>query len=732
MNTRMLQSLKRRSAMLVAVMLMLVWSSAALAQSNTRKLRIGDTLTGSLDARTFAQTYTFDAVTGGTYTITAISKTRGLLLALLLTDAQGQTLNEVAELTKTEVSITNLKPQTGTYYVTVLRATGVQGNTQSTFTIALSGTAAPAGGTGGTGGAGATAAATQQIRTISLAQGMEIALAWNTTDDLNLEVRDPIGGAINLNNPSVASGGRLSGNANGDCATANANAPTERTTWAAGAIPLGSYEIIVYYVKSCALQAGADNFTVTVTVDGRQAGQIAGTIDRPGQNYVAGVIIDGTDQINVRQGGTNTSIDVNPFATKIAAPGTLAAAGTTAGRIDRNNAADVYTFDVVAGDSFSVEMLAVNGGSLDPYLVLLGPTNQIVIDNDDESSATRNSLISVRNATAGQYKIVVTRFGLANGGTEGDYNLIYTRGTGGQIVAPIPTNVPGSAGQPTSVAGVGTPIPTVGAGGALPQGSIQALLSWNSRADLRILIRDPQGRSLYTDVPRIDSGGVLFRTANLNCQNTSVTPQDYAYWTTQRPPAGTYEVKVFQQSNCNDTAPTTFSLKVTVAGQSVIEINDQPPGPDRVVFLTSFTVDAAGNATKGAGGFVTNEFTREITPEQAQSAPEIVYNQSLQGELTVTDYQRLYFFKGFAGDKITITLRRAANTALDPYLILLAPDGKAQLQFNDDATGTPTVSAPDSQIRFQLTADGNYLIIATRYGVELGGTTGRYTLQLAR
>jgi len=428
----------------------------------------------------------------------------------------------------------------------------------------------------------------------------------------------------------------------------------------------------------------------------------------------------------------STGLDVNAFAAKIASP--TAFTGTQAtGRIDRNNGADVYSLELAQGDSFAVSLQAVNGGSLDPYLVLIGPLNTIVADNDDENQSTRNARIEQRNVAAGTYRIIATRFGLANGGTEGAYTLTVTRGSGSQVLVPTVAAGTAVAVVPTVAPGV---IPTVGAG-TFPKGSIEVLLTWDSRSDVRMLIRDPRGASLYSDRTASDIGGKLTALGNFKCQNTTLSPATYAYWpSSTRITPGTYEIKIFRDNLCGETLPPNLTLKVTVNGKEVInQVTGSPT--DGEAFLTSFTVDANGNAAAGQFGFFSNTFSTDIT-SAATSAIPIDYGGAKDGEITAGAPYQLYSFKGFAGDKVTITMKRNAGTILDPYLFLLAPDGKAQLAYNDDnsaasnAAGGP-VAPPDSQIKaFTIPADGTYIIVATRYGAELGGTAGKYRLTLTR
>src|SRR5579863_3911982 len=98
---------------LAAVLLTLTLVSLAhgltFAQTATHKLNVGDTVNGTLDAKNFAQVYAFNAAKGDTITITAAAKTKGLLLALLLSDSNGQSISQVAELTQPSVTIRDFK-----------------------------------------------------------------------------------------------------------------------------------------------------------------------------------------------------------------------------------------------------------------------------------------------------------------------------------------------------------------------------------------------------------------------------------------------------------------------------------------------------------------------------------------------------------------------------------------------------------------------------------------------
>src|SRR5450432_1487769 len=215
------------------------------AQAGTsHKLKYGDTATGTLNAQSFSQSYTFDGKSGETVTITATSNTPTLFLALVLTAPDGTTAAQNADLNGPAVTIQSFKlADDGQYVITVLRSTGADGDITGDFSLALA---------GGTTASAASTASASSPSIVTLAQGMSVALSWNTPDDMNVEVRDPVGGAVNFRTPAPTSGGRLNNNVNANCTNTVSDNPTETVSWPAGNVPSGSYEMIVYYNQACA------------------------------------------------------------------------------------------------------------------------------------------------------------------------------------------------------------------------------------------------------------------------------------------------------------------------------------------------------------------------------------------------------------------------------------------------------------------------------------------------
>lgn len=94
---------------------------------------------------------------------------------------------------------------------------------------------------------------------------------------------------------------------------------------------------------------------------------------------------------------------------------------------------------------------------------------------------------------------------------------------------------------------------------------------------------------------------------------------------------------------------------------------------------------------------------------------------------TVTDMEPevYYSFRAEQGDIVNIQMRRQSGD-LDPYLTVLDSGGYV-LESNDDVPGSGT----DAEVRSLLIpADGTYYILASRYGLAAGRSSGNFVLTL--
>lgn len=770
----------KKGMLMLGVLLLLLGTFYASAQDedSATQLTIGNIVTGNLDADNFAQNYIFTGYEGNTVTLSATPVEDTLTLAVLLSGPQGRLLAQAGGADEDgSIAISNFElPRDGIYTVTVLRGEGISGDSEGSYRIVLTGsldaptvespalpeeTAEPEAEPEADATAEATAEASETEAAPTSTEspstegsspstdveatppplitlqngGISIALTWNAAVNFDLEVRDPIGGSIYDESPNTPSGGNFSGNVNGDCTAAEADDNTEAVIWAPGAVPVGSYEVIIYYTSACDI-GGPQDFTVVATVNNEQVQSITGTLN-PEQQQLAALYLEEDGTWALRNGGVNAGLNVSLLSQQIAAAQPLQG-NTATGIIDRRRPAIAYTFQGTANTPITITMNR-STGSLDTYLILLDSNGAEVARNDDSDDISTDSAISTTLPATDTYTVVATRYGQTIGGTEGGFQLNVTTadsvaGTGSNATPGI---FPTIAAAPPGV--VATQPPAAGAGqpsanlANLPDGSIEVLLTWGTQADVQLLVRDPIGQALYDDQPQLGNGATLFSAGNVRCTGTAGTQAvSYAYWPATITPPGIYEVEIWHQDNCGDPSPVAFNLVVDVNGQQVVNNTNQPLPLDAKYMIT-FEIAADGNVTVFDGGIfdmANATSTIDYFSRLADAVP-ISYGATVSGNITLDERFEIYSFPGQIGDVVRISMIKTSDT-LDPTLYLLSQDG-IQIAFNDD---TPDQSGDtrntNSLIQnVQLTSNGTYYIIATHYGQEYGGTVGSYTLTLA-
>jgi hypothetical protein len=674
----------------------------SMAQAQDNVLVPGSTLTGTLDEQNRAQVYTFNGSEGQTVSF-VISGETGLQVVLLVTDAAGQQLLQYADDqpsgpdTTPEITL----PAAGVYYVTVFALPDSE-LTEGTFQLALVTEGGAAILPEQTGVTPEPALVFVQPTQIITTNGLQVALTWDTVADMNLQVRDPNGETLYWDSTSTSNGGSFGFDTNGLCQVTTADAPTERATWPAGGLPTGSYEILVFYRQSCDNSSSPVSFTLTVNFNGQALTPVTGSLTPPLANedsvFIASfdVATDGS----VAQGDSGVYVlETLPAALSDIRAGARPVQLDTpvSGSIVNEQPFQAYAFEGQEGQFITASMTAT-AGSLDTLLILLDPDGNRISFNDDVAFGITDSVIrDTRLQTSGTYTLIASRYGKEIGGTEGNYVLTVSLGT--------------SASIPQAVLDLG-----------LPQGSIEVSLVWNTLADLQLLVSDPARASVYDDIPRVDSGGQLVLAGNVGCGiATTAVPVSYIYWPEGLARAGTYEIEVWYQSECQQTAPVTFTLSIEVNGRVVFSDTANPLFNDR--YITHFTINPDGTVAAGPGGIVGGAEQVDFQDALA-SAPAITPGQPVVGEITQDDYFDVYVLDGLEGDVVTIGMTQVSGT-LDTRLLLLAPNG-VQVAENDDVVLGEDTNSVISQ--YTLTADGRYIILATRYGLQFGGTVGEYRL----
>jgi hypothetical protein len=98
---------------------------------------------------------------------------------------------------------------------------------------------------------------------------------------------------------------------------------------------------------------------------------------------------------------------------------------TSSATISSDSYVHIYGFDGQAGEQVTITMRGE--GSLDAYLGLLSPNDEVIAEDDDSGGGT-DAQISIRLPETGTYVIIATRNGFDTGTSTGNYTLFVTSG----------------------------------------------------------------------------------------------------------------------------------------------------------------------------------------------------------------------------------------------------------------------------------------------------------------
>jgi hypothetical protein len=706
-----------RMVVLLTMVILIIVSGVSAQGTDT--LTNGEPVEGAFDADNTAQIYTFDAGSGDDIVLTIESDNPALVLTILVSDSRGSIIGQALKTAGIPAVIEATLEDSGTFFVTLAPLPGAVGD----YTILLEADEL-------TQSTNVTPTPTPTVEDdeanqeeeitvitpadfvqtqVALFNGITVELIWNSNDDLNLQVRDPVGGTLFWDSRTTPEGGQFGLDVNGLCEIINTPPNIETASWSAGSLPTGSYEVMIYHRQACG-NAQPVNFTVQVTVDGVELDPVDGTIAPPADGFatvhLTKFVVENDGSAYMGSYGPYTDTRVIPITadeilSQTARP--INAGETLEGVITNNQYFETYQFDAVAGEVVTIDMQAIRG-SLDTLLLLFNESGIIVADNDDIQSAvnTNSQINSVRIPSDGTYTIFASRYGKDVAGTEGVYTL--TLSSSEQVTI--------DGQSPIQVEDIN-----------LPNGDIEVMLRWNTNADLQLLVRDPFGEAIYDNNLIARSGGTLHQTGNMDCVRAEGTPTYYTYWPQGNLNIGSYEIEVWYQSECNDATPVMFDLFVTVAGNLVMR--ESVPISFNQRYVVSFNIDQSGTLTTYQGGIIGNSQT---IPYMAQmdNAIELSSGDIVSGSITHDNKFDLYTFEAEAGDVVSVSMT-ASSTTLDPLLYLIDPNN-TEIASNDDIVAGTNRNSLIPNLTVSQT--GTYTIIATHYGGNYGGTVGPYTLNL--
>ncbi|MBI5958933.1 MAG: PPC domain-containing protein [Chloroflexi bacterium] len=339
---------------------------------------------------------------------------------------------------------------------------------------------------------------------------------------------------------------------------------------------------------------------------------------------------------------------------------------------------DIYVFKGRTGDAITVDLQGQNPddpNGLDPLLILLDDARIPLAEHDDlVDGVERDSRLEFTLPRTAYYAIVATRFDQDAGTSAGPYTLTLSGPQGTTNTPPVEVEIDSAA----LLRQLNT-IPLT------PDAPLQA--TFNTAA------------ALYS-----------FSANEGTLVDISVTTDP-----------GLDSVLILADENLNEILSSgTGSL----TGMTI-----QETGAYLVVLAPRF-----GPASGTGGGYIL-----AITQPDTAVEPPIVpvtegpqtinYGATVSGVIDEENISQIYTFAGTAGDRIQVLMEAAPDSTLDCYLELQDANGTV-LEANDDID--PGVIR-NSQISTELSADGVYTLIASRYvGPEEDPTTGTFSLTLTR
>ena len=380
---------------------------ADIARLNAEPVSYNKDYPSGIDGAAPQHYFRFSGTTGDLVTINMNRESGNLDPYLILMDSD---LNEIAANNDASINTRDARiiqfrlPKDGDYYILASRNDLAQGTTAGAFNLALT------------------------VGAISLDPGSVTAtLHWTGVADLNLFVRDPLGRSISWSDPSSPSGGTLQIDSNTGCQTPSAE-PVEHIYFPSSDPVAGDYEAWVWYQDGCGREDPV-TFSLAINVNGDVVLETSGEL-RPRQRFETGMRVTEEGESGI----TNTGRVTTPTAQQEASEGGdlfIRYGENVTGTISDEQYALFYQFDGAAGDEVLIRVERLTS-DLDSIVVLRDADNRNLPDgsNDDADPTTHDSLLTYTLPNTGEYIIAVTRFGVREGTTTGNFRLTLERTNG--------------------------------------------------------------------------------------------------------------------------------------------------------------------------------------------------------------------------------------------------------------------------------------------------------------
>ncbi|MEL6270750.1 MAG: PPC domain-containing protein [Chloroflexota bacterium] len=294
-------------------------------------------------------------------------------------------------------------PDTGTYYLLAARSGLATGNSSGAYGLSL------------------------EVGEVELIPGsISATLRWQGSSDLNLFIREPSGRIISWSNPGEPVSGTLQIDSNTDCAIIS-DEPVEHIYWDTETFPeSGDYEIWVWYQDACGREEPA-RFSFQLTVNGAIELDVPEQVLEVGERFNVDIRVL-EPQVFILDRGRVTQ----PSPQQRASEGgdiPILFGQSLNGTLNDEVYARFYQFEGIQGEEVVITAETLIG-NLDPVLVLRNNEEINLNDpseTDDRSARNRDSRVEITLPYTGRYVVAVTRFGVRDGLTSGDYRLTLSR-----------------------------------------------------------------------------------------------------------------------------------------------------------------------------------------------------------------------------------------------------------------------------------------------------------------
>ncbi len=345
----------------------------------------------------------------------------------------------------------------------------------------------------------------------------------------------------------------------------------------------------------------------------------------------------------------------------------------------------VYEFAGEAGQVVSIQMQRVTA-DLDPVLQFTDATGRVLAENDDASLAQRDSFIrSVTIPADGTYRIIANRFG----SNSGAYTLTLTLISGGSSATPSPRGE-GRLNYGDTVEGT------------IDQQTPARIYLFEGRAGDVVNIRLNRVSGSLDPLLILEDARRVRITSNddvntVNNRNSHI--RDFAL-----PADGEYRIVATRYQREQGSSEGGFEL--SLEGSPAANNNNN---------------NESGEAPASPSGSPEGDGRDRLDVDVEGS---VRVGDQINGEITDANINVVYRLDADPGDVVTLSIRQAEGSNLDPLLLLVGPNGR-EVARNDDTSTRNRDSMIDNIV---IVAGGPHYVVVRPSRRRTGTTRGAYIL----